>query len=731
MRNIYTIMLIGTLLLFAGCIEDDLINVPDEHEVPGIQVIENGPEYVEGQYIVVVKKSCVPEEIIKEYGIEEFYIYRKVLNGFILYNATEELVNALMKNPDIEYLEQDMIVRANVQTIPNGISRIEADATSVSGNVDVDIAIIDTGIDTDHPDLNVHTSGIHYWREYVRNRWRPFSDNDFDDDNGHGTHCAGTAAAIDNNIGVVGVAPGARVWGVKVLDEDGSGFISDIVRGLDWVSERSSSIEIASMSLGGRGYSASLRTAVQDCVSEGIVVVVAAGNDSRDIYGRDGNFGTNDDDTPASFPEAMTISALCDTDGQPGGLGNSNYYGDDDSFAEFSNYSQSVVSNNPVTSSGAAIDLILPGVNVYSTSPGGNYQYMSGTSMATPHAAGLVAMYIAENGRATNATGVYSIRQALINGGEGMYTSDNGLESDSDPEDPDNNHENLGWAGSGSSNSSDPVADAGNAITANDDDDSGSESVLLDGSDSYDDDGSIVSYEWKEGSTVIGTSSTINISFNVGIHNIILTVTDDDGNTDEDEVVVTIIENQDPVADAGNIINVTDEDDNGSETVQLDGSDSYDEDGTIVSYSWTLNGNTIGTTASLNYSFNVGTHTVVLTVTDNGGATSSDQLTVIVSEATTDPTIASITPNSGRERTTVNIVIRGSGFQDRASIKFRGGRGRAPIARSVTVVSSTEIRATVRIRNSWLRNPTRWNVIVKNRDRSRATLNNGFTVNPR
>ena len=332
---------------------------------------------------------------------------------------------------------------ASEQTIPTGVRRIAtdknatADIDGVDEGMNVDAAVIDTGIDKEHPELNV-VGGVRFYLGML-------TDSKYDDDHGHGSHVAGIIAARDNGSGVVGVAPGARLYAVKVLNSRGSGYLSDIIKGLDWVRARASDIEVINMSLGGQGSSSAYRTAIQNCVAAGIVVVVAAGNESMDVFGPDGRFGTSDDVIPASYPEAATISAMADSDGQPGGTGPATSYGPDDSFATFSNFSRSVAPGNPVSSPGFAIDLILPGVNIYSCYKDMNYATMSGTSMASPHAAGLAALYIVEHGRAYNATGVYAIRQALINAGkaqnsgEGLYTQN----------DPDPNPENLGWAGTG------------------------------------------------------------------------------------------------------------------------------------------------------------------------------------------------------------------------------------------------------------------------------------------
>ena len=203
--------------------------------------------------------------------------------------------------------------------------------------------------DVDHPDLNV-VVGTHFYTVTTGppSKRGEYEDDDYDDTHGHGTHVAGTVAALDNSLGVVGVAPGARLWAVRVFDKRGTGSISKIIKGVDWVTERAGTIEVANMSLGTHGISEALQNAIKDSVDAGVVYVVAAGNYSEDVYGDDGIFGTEDDMIPAAYPEVAAISALADSDGKPGG----------DSYAGFSNYSNSVVQGNPVDSPGLAIDLL-------------------------------------------------------------------------------------------------------------------------------------------------------------------------------------------------------------------------------------------------------------------------------------------------------------------------------------------------------------------------------------
>ncbi|MDQ3982926.1 MAG: S8 family serine peptidase [Actinomycetota bacterium] len=405
------------------------------------------------RYIVVLERdvpaAAAAQEHSRSENAEIGFVYEHALNGYSAM-MSPQAAQRIERDPRVAYVEPDLPVSASAQLLPTGVDRIDGELSptaridGVDERVDADIAILDTGIDLDHPDLNVvANTGCASGGPMNRT----CTNGNGDDNNWHGTHVAGIAAALDNGIGVVGVAPGARLHAVKVLDSRGSGYVSWIIAGIDWVTARASTIEVANMSLGGLGHTVSYRTAIQNSVAKGVVYYVAAGNEMRDVYGPDGVFGNSDDTQPAAFPEVGTISALADFDGRPGGLGSASYsYGvgctenRDDSFACFSNYARNVT-NNPVTSSGGKIDMMLPGVQIASTYPGAQYAYTHGTSQASPHAAGLAALYVARNGRATTAAGVYSIRQALINAGYGQTTT-NGLTTH---DDPDLRKEPLGW----------------------------------------------------------------------------------------------------------------------------------------------------------------------------------------------------------------------------------------------------------------------------------------------
>jgi subtilisin family serine protease len=245
------------------------------------------------------------------------------------------------------------------QETPWGITRVQAPAAWASTRgAGVKLAVIDTGIEKAHPDLAARLKGG--WNAITKTE-------DYNDDNGHGTHCAGTIAAIDDQQGVVGVAPEVDLYGVKVLDAGGSGTFDDVIAGMQWAVENR--MQIASMSLGASRGNPALEDAVKAMEAAGVTLIAAAGNSGGAVG------------FPGGYEGAIGVAA---SDSR-------------DNLARFS-------------SRGPEVDLIAPGVAVKSTYVGGTYSSLSGTSMATPHVSGLAALYVARNPSA----GPAAVRAALV-----------------------------------------------------------------------------------------------------------------------------------------------------------------------------------------------------------------------------------------------------------------------------------------------------------------------------
>jgi len=344
-------------------------------------------------------------------GIKVDHAFRSAVHGYSA-RLTGPQVARLRADPQVASVVPDELITATGQSTPRGIRRVnatESQIAQINGSderVDADVAIVDTGIDRHHVDLNVAGGYNCYTKSGSANDPKAWGDS-----NGHGTHVAGTVGALDNGIGVVGVAPGVRLWAVRILDPAGDGLVSWYVCGLDWIASQRDPldasrplIEAVNMSVakpGSDDHNCGLTNkdvmhqAICRLVASGVTVVAAAGNNSFSAAKL----------IPASYNEVITVSALADMDGKPGGLGGSLCYSwsswdQDDTFADFSNY-------------GHDVDLIAPGKCTYSTLPGNTYGWISGTSMAAPLVTGAAALYKASRPLATPL----QVKAALIAAG--------------------------------------------------------------------------------------------------------------------------------------------------------------------------------------------------------------------------------------------------------------------------------------------------------------------------
>jgi len=327
---------------------------------------------IPGSYICVFKKGSVSRgnaqaeanRAAQAGGGQVKHVYSVAIQGFAADLPPQALERVKASNPNIAYCEQDQVmaappVRAEAkpggggtvqpaQETPWGIARVNGGTAGTFATA----WIIDTGVEFTHPDLSVDTARS---RNFVANET---SANDL---NGHGTHVAGTIAALDNTIGVVGVAPGARVVAVRVLNRRGSGTNSGVIAGVDYVAQNGRAGDVANMSLGG-GVSDALDQAVINASAGGVRFALAAGNETDNA--------NNHSPARANGPNIFTVSAF--------GVG--------DRWASYSNF------GNP------PIEYSEPGSSIKSTWLSGGYNTISGTSMATPHLAGLLLAGAVRNG---------------------------------------------------------------------------------------------------------------------------------------------------------------------------------------------------------------------------------------------------------------------------------------------------------------------------------------------
>ncbi len=382
----YMMASLAVAVLFLGaCSSDSNVNAPSD----GAPVYRHG-NVIPNEYIVVFRASTFdgkgegaqssnPEyrealirnhmlELGSKLGIPEGNLHEAlaIVDGVTITLTSDQVVK-LSKEPSVEFIEQDRLialppVRFNAdrksnttqssQTTPWGVTKVGGSVDA--SDSDVLAWIVDTGIDLDHADLNVNTS---LDKSFVSNS------KSTDDGNGHGTHVAGTVGAKNNSVGVVGVAAGIQLVPIRVLDNNGSGYFSWSISGFNYIGKKGSSGDVVNYSVGpgSRYTSSTLDKAVRNLADDGFKVCLAAGNNADDCSYY----------SPARLnrTNVYTIAAM----------NSSNV------FASWSNY-------------GGPVDWIEPGVNVYSTYKGGTYATASGTSMATPHATGILAVGGIESG---------------------------------------------------------------------------------------------------------------------------------------------------------------------------------------------------------------------------------------------------------------------------------------------------------------------------------------------
>lgn len=334
-------------LLLLACASPD---VSADNHIDLQQLIAQGIDVVPEQYLVAFRSEEAADTILANYPDAKI-LHRLRQQPVVLLHLPQKRMEQLRENPDVLTIEEDHIVWVvgaqsksicgdTVQQIPDGIARI---GVPVSTGLGIKVGVVDTGVDSTHEDIVVSGS------------WNFSTSSTTEDVYGHGTHVAGTIAAKDNTLGVVGVAPDAEIYSFKVLDDYGSGTWGSVAAGVD--AAISEGMDVINLSLGGRSNSAILRASITQAWAAGVTTVVAAGNEGRSVHGF----------APAMYDgNVITVTAWSVATSR---------------FAGWSNF-------------GPTVDMAAPGVDVCSTLPGDNYGVYSGTSMASPHVAGAAALYL-------------------------------------------------------------------------------------------------------------------------------------------------------------------------------------------------------------------------------------------------------------------------------------------------------------------------------------------------
>jgi subtilisin family serine protease len=355
MRHVRNALLTGSVLALAACANDEgsPVAAPQEAAAPLRSAVGRA---IEGSYIVVVREGADPRSVAAVAGVEPSYVYTAAVNGFAA-SLNDGQLNALRHNPNVDYVEEDQQFDAVVTQSPAtwGLDRIDQRSRPLSNSYTYNTTasgvyayIIDTGIYASHAQFEGRASNVY-----------DALGGNGTDCNGHGTHVAGTVGSA-----TYGVAKKVQLRGLRTLNCSGSGATSGIISAIDWVRVNRVNPAVANLSLGG-GYSSTLNTAITNLSNSGVFVAVAAGNENQAACNV----------SPASAAAATTVAASTSSDAR----------------ATYSNY-------------GSCVDIYAPGSSITSTWLNGGTNTISGTSMASPHVAGVGALYKATYGNAASST---------------------------------------------------------------------------------------------------------------------------------------------------------------------------------------------------------------------------------------------------------------------------------------------------------------------------------------
>ncbi|MEH6579734.1 MAG: S8 family serine peptidase [Amphritea sp.] len=737
-------------------------------------------EIIPGRFIVTFHNGVPPgltaSNLARSHGLRILHIYEHTFSGMAIQVGTERaagVLSSLRGDVRVNSIGNDHYSSIVAQSYPEGLNRIDGTGATAGSHNDgsgIDVAVVDTGVDTDHSDLAgridlVRSRSCLTTGEVAGCRGvNADSSLAFEDDHGHGTFVSGIIAANDNDEGIVGVAPMATIIAIKVCDAEGLCPDADITAGIDYLASLYTSgdpVEVTNISLGGPcggpcdettdPLLQATHTAISGLVGLGTTVVVAAGNESTDAANV----------SPAAHDAVVTASALADWDGEPGGNGGSMIFigsgrWSDDSFAKFSNY-------------GVPIDVIAPGVLNISLALGGGTTSSSGTSFSSPHAAGVAAVFTRDY--MDNHLGVKPspvlVKQALIETGE-CHEGDgtvihNGIGcAEIWPGDPDGIGEPMVRADNVVNFTPSVVLDVAiTSITVDTlpilDGDLNTVTVGVtnngsSGTGEFDvsllDDLALVGTPL--GVTLTAGEST-DVVFNwtpsgAGDHDLEAShdFMDDDSSNDSATLTVNV---QTPIHDVA-VLSVS-APASVSQGIPVDvlvevkNEGTYDESFNVTLTDLTagmdigmqpVDALTPGTTTTLNFNWNTaGTSLEVHTLSavhdfvDDDLSNDSAQTTSEVTEPVVGPSVTSITPHSMvAADSPVSVTIDGSGFGSDATVTFQNGSGPTPVA-TVISVTDTVIMATVSVKVKGKKGLSTWDVVVTNSSGSDVLLGS-FTI---